>query len=188
MSLYDEYTSGNAEFPLPEDAKEFWDSDKELEAGQREMAKADCKEWQLLSLRANGGFEDKSGGKKIVVNIRAKGLDDAYPHTGEVAYWLEQRFVDNPKHPQRRTAAMLGKMMQALGLIPEDAAPETAVEALDQLVQAASKNTPPATFRAQLRWEKRAYTGTDGNTYHQRTHEFAFVDNVKPAGKEDLPF
>ena len=212
MSFYDEeYTPANAEFPVPDvpvelkkgndisrevSARKLMDKDFELELGESGVVAAPCREWELKDLRSKGGFEAKDGSPKGVINLRAKGVAVdpdtdklAYPHTGEVAYWLEARRIDNPKDPQRRTAAMLGTMFQQLGLIPEGASPQNGAEVLAQLVQAASHpNVPNATFRAQLRWSKRAYQGRDGNQYHGREHEFAFIDSVKVAGNEDLPY
>lgn len=188
MSFYDEaYSPSNAEFPLTDEAREFWDID--LDEGEKRNAKAPCRKWQLLDLRANGGFKAKDGTPKGVVNIRARGLDDEYAHTGEVAYWLEARRIDNERDPQRRVAGMLGQMFQALGLIPEDAKPKNGAEVLAQLVAAASRPIPDGvTFKAQLRWSKRAYKGNDGGVYQGTEHEFAFIDSVKAGDEADAPF
>lgn len=191
MAFFDEkaYEPLTNDFPMPDEAKAWWNAD--FEAGRREVAKAHCRKWLLRDIRANGGFEARDGSPKAVINIRAAGQEDTYKHTGEVAYWLEARNIDNDKHPSRRKAEMLGQMFQALGLIPEDAKPKNGKEVLEMLVAAAQKSVPPASFDAQLRWEKRAYTGNDGNVYHSREHEFAFIKDVKvgdAAAKDDLPF
>lgn len=191
MSLYDEYTTDYTnDFPQPDEVKEFWPPEVELEPGVRESAKADCNTWTLLDLRGNGGFKDKNDGLKIVINVRAQGTSDEYPHSGEVAYWLEERHVSNPKHPQRRHAAMLGQMFKGLGLIPADAEANTAKELLEQLVAAASKPTPQgASFNGMLVWEKRAYIGGNGEKYHSRDHMFVNIKKVALGGAaDDLPY
>ena len=184
MSILDSYTgNSSAEFPFPDDIDDFREED--FEVNQKALAKAPCRKWELLDIRANKGIGDQN---KTVVNIRAKGLSDDYDHTGEVAYWINPEHLKNPKHPVGRTVGMLAQMMIALGLLSEEdfaSVPADSPLNLDLLFKGANQATPPATFEASLIWGRRAYEGRDGNTYHSNDHEFRYIDKVVPT---ETPF
>lgn len=192
-NFLDEAPGFAGEFPFPagEEAEP-----ETLEAGEKWSVKADCSEWELLDMRGNNNIGDKG---KAVINMKARGLGN-YAEMGEVAYWFDPKALDNPKHPARRDAAMIGKLLVALGLLAEEqfAGSLTGKDINALLVAGASKFRGKATFNASLVWQKRAYTGNDGNTYHARDVGFrsirdvVLLESASPAtgsvADEDLPF
>lgn len=173
------YVDPAGEFPMPPEAEEFWSEDVELEPGERNVASADGRRWELLDMR---GKHRAGKNGETVINVRARCLDDTYPYTGEVSYWLNPDHVDNPKNPQHNQAAVLSLLAVTAGVIDGDAFDGISTdEGLQLLASACQQKVGDVTFEAELRWTKRAYTGRDGQTYHRRDVAFEFIKRIKSA-------
>jgi hypothetical protein len=153
--------------------------------GDREQVKAPCREWTLLDMRSNSGIGEDN---KTVVNLRVKGNDPRYPHTGEVAYWFKASHLDNPKHPARRTMAMLAKLAVKLELSDVEDWDNPSGEVMMRLIhQAAQKETPKATISAALIWEARGWEGREGPQTSHST-ELRFVEFKGLVSEDEAPF
>lgn len=186
MSFLDEAPSRNNEFPFPDGEKPLPES---LPVGETARVTAPCREWTLLDIRSNSGIGERN---KTVVNLRLRGNDPRYPHTGEVAYWFDAAALDNPKHPARRTMASLAKLMVKLDLTDADDWANPNGETMLRLIhQAAQKETPKAIVSGALTWEARGWQGREeAQTSH--TTELRFVEFrslvAESAGDDDSPF
>lgn len=186
MSFLDEAPNSNSEFPLPSGESPLPET---VPVGDRVQVKAPCKEWTLLDMRSNSGIGENN---RTVVNLRVRGNDQRYPHTGEVAYWFDAKQLDNPKHPARRTMAMLAKLAVKLELSDADDWANPSGETMMRLIhQAASKNTPKAVINGALVWEARGWEGREGpQTSHNTELRFvefkSLVEEASDSG--DSPF